>query len=154
MVYVLYVTYALRQRPRQHLWGRGISLSLSLSLSMSLSLSNPFPPSLRPLVFGTTHAGLHIVQSLTCLFQSHSTSAPALCTRGCRHQALTPHAPPSSSPAADGAAILLPSGSADTAALRYSTIASRSPADSTVAFPLATCRHCFSSGQMPWCEMP
>ena len=49
---------------------------------------------------------------------------------------------------------LLPSGSADTAALRYSPIPSRSPADSTVAFPLATCRHCFSSGQMPWCEMP
>ena len=48
----------------------------------------------------------------------------------------------------------LPPGSADTAALRYSTIASRSPADSTVAFPLATCRHCFSSGQMPLCEMP
>ena len=48
----------------------------------------------------------------------------------------------------------LPFGSADTAPLRYSTIASRSPADSTVAFPLATCRHCFSSGQMPWCEMP
>ena len=48
----------------------------------------------------------------------------------------------------------LPPGSADTAALRYSTIASRSPDDSTVAFPLATCRHCFSSGQMPLCETP
>ena len=46
-------------------------------------------------------------------------------------------------------------GSADTAALRYFTIASRSHADdSTVAFSLATCRHCFSSGQMPLCEMP
>ena len=42
----------------------------------------------------------------------------------------------------------------DTTALRYSTIASRSPADSTVALPLATCRHCFSSGQMPLCETP
>ena len=49
---------------------------------------------------------------------------------------------------------LLPPGSADTAARRYSTIAPRSPADSTVALPLATCRHCFSSGQMPLCEMP
>ena len=41
-----------------------------------------------------------------------------------------------------------------TAALRYSTIASRSPADSAVALPLAPCRHCFSSGQMALCEMP
>ena len=48
----------------------------------------------------------------------------------------------------------LPPSSADTAARRHSTIAPRSPADSTVAFPLATCRHCFSRGQMPWCEMP
>ena len=31
---------------------------------------------------------------------------------------------------------------------------SRVTADSTVAFPLATCRHCFSSGQMSLCEMP
>ena len=49
---------------------------------------------------------------------------------------------------------LVPPGTADTAARRYSTIASRSPADSTVALPLATCRHCFSSGQMALCEMP
>ena len=49
---------------------------------------------------------------------------------------------------------LVPPGTADTAALRYSTIASRSPADSAVVLPLATCRHCFSSGQMPLCEMP
>ena len=49
---------------------------------------------------------------------------------------------------------LVPPGTADTAALRYSTIASRSPADSAVALPLATCRHCFSSGQMALCVMP
>ena len=64
------------------------------------------------------------------------------------------HAAPSYAPAAVGAAIVLPPGTADTAALRYSTIAFRSPADSTVALPLATCRTCFSSGQMPLCEMP
>ena len=45
-------------------------------------------------------------------------------------------------------------GPTDTDAFRYSIIASRTPADSTVAFPLATCRHCFSSGQMPLCETP
>ena len=49
---------------------------------------------------------------------------------------------------------LVSPGTADTAALRYSTIASRSPADSTVALPLATCRHCFSSGQMALCGVP
>ena len=49
---------------------------------------------------------------------------------------------------------LVPPGTADTAALRYSTIAFHSPANSAVALPLATCRHCFSSGQMALCEMP
>ena len=48
---------------------------------------------------------------------------------------------------------LVPPGTADTAALRYSTIASRSPADSAVTLPLATCRHCFISGQMSLCGM-
>ena len=45
-------------------------------------------------------------------------------------------------------------GNADTAARRYSTILFFSPADSTVALPLATLRHCLSSGQMPLCDMP
>ena len=62
----------------------------------------------------------------------------------------------------EGAAAVLPpelvAGAAlppdETAARRYSTIASWSPDDSTVALPLATCRHCFSSGQMALCEMP
>ena len=49
---------------------------------------------------------------------------------------------------------VVPPGTADTAALRYSTIASRSPADSTIALPFATCRHCLSSGQMALCVMP
>ena len=64
------------------------------------------------------------------------------------------HHPAASSPTADDFALVLPLGSADTAALKNFNISTRVSADSTVVLPLSNCRHCLSRGQMALCGMP
>ena len=81
----------------------------------------------------------------TCPVSLRLKSCP--CFSCCGRKGITHHAKPAS-PLADGAAIALPRGTADTAPLRPCTISFFMPAHTTVALPLAICRH----NKVPRCD--
>ena len=132
-----------RQRGNSSTPSCGWASELGISVMLPVHAITEFHPFLSlPLSVLCTGFNVHVV--------CHAVRRSCHVLQFQAQSLLAHHAAPSSPPA-DGA---LPPGIADTATLRFSTIAPRSTADSIVALPLATRRHCLSSGQMALCGMP